>query len=296
MGINISGIAINKSYRDNIDQLQSDFNWVFSKESETDFETASKNWTKKGVCYVYFTDSGTLMFLEKDMCSYPYSIEGSNCLTFVHSETSMAFKFDYNEGKILRRSIMEVKGKNLDNYGNSLSVEEISTDTSEIIFAQISQVLGKEFFSIEPDERAFKLTFATEKDATEIYNKISKLITTKVVANGLDSLEELKTLYGLYLKMGGKLSPVESKATFFKNEYKNRQVKEFIYVLSKDWERVDKKEKNPILSNIMITTTAIMWHLKKIDISDIRDGSFVYKKWWQFRKNGLKALKELYPQ
>ena len=54
MGFNISGIAINKSFKDNFDELLANFNWEVVFHEEVTFEDASKNWKDKELCDVFF--------------------------------------------------------------------------------------------------------------------------------------------------------------------------------------------------------------------------------------------------
>ncbi|MBV7441387.1 hypothetical protein KRX57_08130 [Weeksellaceae bacterium TAE3-ERU29] len=163
MGFNISGLAINKNYEKDFDQLQEELGWKLRKESEIDFETASSNWTEEGVCNVYFTEKGTLMFIDMDMCTESYPLKNDNTLTFALSETSMAFNLNYCEKGIEKRTIMEVDGERMEDEGEKLEVEDESEDVSEIIWNQIGKVIGKSFWDIELDEKAVQYVFVKEE-------------------------------------------------------------------------------------------------------------------------------------
>lgn len=106
MGFNISGLAINKNYENEFDSLQKELGLNLKKESEIDFETASSNWKDEGICDVYFSEKGTLLFLNMDMCIDSFPLMNDNSLTFALSETSMAFSISYCENGIEKRSIM----------------------------------------------------------------------------------------------------------------------------------------------------------------------------------------------
>lgn len=160
MGFNISGLAINKNYEKEFDLLQKELGWNLEKQSEIDFETASSNWTEDGICNVYFTEKGTLMFIGMDMCTESFPLKNDNTLTFALSETSMAFNINYCENGVEKRSIMEVNDERMTDEGEKLEVEGKSEDTSEIIWNQIEQVIGKRFWDIEPDEKAVKYVFS----------------------------------------------------------------------------------------------------------------------------------------
>lgn len=156
MGFNISGLAINKNYEREFDQLQKELGWNLEKQSEIDFETASSNWTDDGICNVYFTEKGTLMFIGMDMCTESFPLKNDNTLTFALSETSMAFNINYCENGVEKRSMMEVNDERMQDEGEKLEVEDESEDTSEIIWNQIEKVIGKSFWDIEPDEKAVR--------------------------------------------------------------------------------------------------------------------------------------------
>lgn len=163
MGYNISGLAISKNYENNFEELQKELGWNLKRESEIDFETASANWTDEGICNVHFTENGTLIFLNMEMCSASYPIKDANTLTFALSETVMAFNLNYCENTVEKRSIMEVDGVRMEDEGEKLDVETKSEDTSELIWNLIEGVLGKSFFEIDLEENAFRYTFQNQK-------------------------------------------------------------------------------------------------------------------------------------
>ncbi|PKB42494.1 hypothetical protein AX016_0661 [Cellulophaga sp. RHA19] len=165
MGFNISGLAINKNYENDFEKLQEELGWNLEKQSEIDFETASSNWTEDGICDVYFSEKGTLLFISMDMCAESWVLKNNNTLTFALSETSMAFNINYCENGIERRSIMEVNDERMQDEGEKLSIEDKSEDTSEIIWNQIEVVIGKRFWDIEPDEKAIRYVFGKAKVA-----------------------------------------------------------------------------------------------------------------------------------
>lgn len=163
MGYNISGLAINKNYKNDFEQLQKELGWNLEKESEIDFEAASANWTDEGICTVYFSEKGTLIFLNMDMCADFFKIKNANTLTFALSETVMAFNLNYCENAVEKRTIMEVDGVRMEDEGEKLSIEAETEDTSELIWNQIEIVLGKSFFEIDLEEKAMRYSFKNAK-------------------------------------------------------------------------------------------------------------------------------------
>ncbi|WP_018344654.1 hypothetical protein [Cytophaga aurantiaca] len=159
MGFNIAGIAINKNYEGQLDVLKQKFNWKLKQEGTVSFETASGNWKEDGICDIYFLPNATLIFLPMEMCTDPYIIEGSNVLTFVISEMSMAFNIIYTENNKVVRNILEVEGNTLSNEGTPLAVEKEAEDTSEILWKQLEVVLGKTYWDIDLEEKVSRFTF-----------------------------------------------------------------------------------------------------------------------------------------
>ena len=164
MGFNLSGIVLNKSYKENLVDLTRQFNWNLQFENEISFEIASENWKDEGICDIYFSENGTILFVNMDMCIEPWSIKDGNVLTFALSETSMAFNLNYCVGQEIIRSIMEVNGEAMNDKGQKLSIESTAGDTSEIIWGQIGEVIGKPFWDIQPNEKAFRYRFITKED------------------------------------------------------------------------------------------------------------------------------------
>ena len=189
MGFNISGLVINKNYGENFEELQNKLGWNLKKVEEIDFETASSNWQEEDICDVYFTEEGTLLFLNMDLCTNSYEIENVNSLTFALSETSMVFNLNYCENGIEVRSIMEVESEMIDNSGEKLEVEEISDDISEIIFNQIEVVLGKSFWDIEPNEKVFRYCFSNTNNTTEQKENIIEILKEPNVIETIENNE-----------------------------------------------------------------------------------------------------------
>lgn len=187
MGFNISGLAINKNYENDFDSLQKELGWNLKKETEIDFETASSNWKDDGICDVYFSENGTLLFISMEMCTESFPLKNDNSLTFALSETSMAFYINYCENGIEKRLIMEVNDERMEDEGEKLGVENNAEDTSEIIWNQLEVVIGKRFWDIEPDEKATRYLFVHEN----ISNTEPEIITNAVVEPKNDRVQNI---------------------------------------------------------------------------------------------------------
>lgn len=157
MGFNISGIVINKNLEKNFEELSKILNLNLEFQEEINFETASENWKDEGIVDMYFGKNGTLLFLNEDLClNDGYSYPNANILTFIISETSMAFNFGYTENGNNIRSKMEVNGETIDEQGSKLQIENVEQDISEVIWKQIEIVFAQKFWDIQPEEKAIR--------------------------------------------------------------------------------------------------------------------------------------------
>jgi hypothetical protein len=192
MGFNISGLAINKNYESEFNNLQKELGWNLEKQAEINFETASSNWKDDGICDAYFSEKGTLLFVSMDMCTDSWPLKNDSTLTFALSETSMAFNINYCENGIEKRSIMEVEEQRMKDTGEKLEVEEKSADTAEIIWNQMEVVIGKSFWSIDPGEKAVRYVFVkndkiTLETAKPEIHKSETVIESKHDSSGVNT-------------------------------------------------------------------------------------------------------------
>jgi hypothetical protein len=302
MGFNISGLAINKNYEKEFDQLQKELNWKLEKQSEIDFETASSNWTEDGICNVYFLENGTLIFMGMDMCTESFPLRNANTLTFALSETSMAFNINYCENGIEKRSIMEVNDERMIDEGDKLEVEAKSEDTSEIIWNQIEKVIGKSYWDIEFNEKAVRYIF-TKNTGTPSSGKttydIDKTISKEDLSNKFSD-DELFKYFDKIIEFAQKnqinafLFPWSDKDNTMKlmnlfriiTEISNRPnlsnqiskrmpLEKFKMLCRVDPEKVNSR-----------TSSQLMKELNMINnfIPNISTNSSDEKKWWQFWK------------
>ena len=156
MGFNISGIVIDKNLEGKIEKIENSFDWNLQKEEDIYFEEAMENWKEDGICDIYFSKTATLIFVDMETIQDEYKMEDANVLSFVISETSMAFYLNYYENNELRRKIMDMNGEIVSEYGDPLDLEDQYQETDELIWAMIESLLGKSFFKIQNDEPAVR--------------------------------------------------------------------------------------------------------------------------------------------
>lgn len=156
MGFNMSGLAINKNYKNNLKELEEQFNWKLEFVEEVSLETASENYKPDNLADVYFLEQGTLLFLNARFCTEPLSLPNSNTLTFIFNESSMIFSFNYCEKKTLTRSFLQQGNRMIFECGEKLNTELPNKEPYRIIWDHMGEVIGTHFFNIPLDEKAFR--------------------------------------------------------------------------------------------------------------------------------------------
>ncbi len=162
MAFNFSGIVINKNYEGQVEELGEALGFQLNYDCPISYEEASKNWKEDGMCDIFFSKSGTLMFLPMELCIKDYFIEQQQVLTFAYSDNSMAFNLSYYEGTACKRKILEVSEHRITDSGDLLSEETADTDVSELIFDQIGKVLGLDFWEMDDDLKATRYVMVRE--------------------------------------------------------------------------------------------------------------------------------------
>lgn len=182
MGFNIAGIVINKNLENSIETIEKAFSWNLAFVEEINFEQASENWKEESICDIYFSSNGTFIFLNMEMCIDEYKMKGSKVLTYALSETSMSFNVNITENGFITRSLMESDGQVFVNKGEKLEIEYTTNDTSEIIWNQIEEISGENFWDIEPSNKALRyklLPFSEKIIETPTIQAIEKQETPK---------------------------------------------------------------------------------------------------------------------
>lgn len=216
MGFNISGVVINKSLENNNEELSKILGLNIDFKREIDFETASENWKEEGIVDVYFGEKGTLVFANHDLCLEGYSYPQANILTFALSETSMTFSFGYSENDNIIRSKMDVNGEIIDENGEKLQVENENDDISEVIWKQIETVLGKSFWSIEPEEKAYRFLIKNDSSNNQpVNNEQDELTENEKRLKNTEAYKTINEIADEYLK------EIESRGKFDLKEVLN---------------------------------------------------------------------------
>ena len=242
MGINIAGIVINKSYQNQIGELGKDLNLSLIYQEKVSFEVASANWTDKGFAYVYSTGFSTLVFVQMEFATLPFSIPNRNVLTFGLSETSMAFTLNYCEGNTCKRSMIEWDGVRKQEKGVPFEFEKECGDASEIIWRKLDEVLGIPFVSIglEKETIKCKVTWGNPEASKQSlhYRKANKPIPT--------SPQHQKELLAEF------------------SQFSDRKVFEEFHRKDRALKNLEDKPTNLNQKAIFLVETAILKHIAKV--------------------------------
>jgi len=159
MGLNISGIVIDKNYSDNLTELESIIGETLLFEKEVMFEETCESFKEDGYCDIYFSKKGTFVLLTMEKGGLDYYAKNQDVFSFVLSEMTMTFCINYVKNGNLLRTIMEAEDEILENEGTPFEFEKDEDDNSEIIYHLIEKTLGESFDEIELDAKCLRYSF-----------------------------------------------------------------------------------------------------------------------------------------
>ncbi len=155
MGFNLSGIVINRNMADSMDELQEQLGLDIEYVQDITFQEASANYKDDGLCDIFFSEKGTVLFANPEISMDRVMVEG-NTFSFIISEFAMAFNFVYFENGKHKRSFFQLNLEMQEEKGERLPCEENETDGSTMIWKQLEVVLGRSFWSIDFEEKAVR--------------------------------------------------------------------------------------------------------------------------------------------
>lgn len=173
MGLNISGIVINKNLEDNLAELSEILKLKLSFDKEIDFETATQNDKDESILDVYYTEKGTIAFAHIDSIAEENKYPKVKVLTFLVEDAALKFSFNYAENNRSTRYLMELEGELIDDDGEPLAVEARSMHIAETIWKQINKLLGESYWKIEGTEKAYRYHIVGKAELPEQAPSIS---------------------------------------------------------------------------------------------------------------------------
>jgi len=168
MGLNISGIIVDKNFSNRMKEFESCFKWRLINPIESIFDYALENKFNKKYVDFYFTSNGTLALLWEAYYSY-YSLcelsKRGQVIKFDLSETRMFFSFNFYENDHMTgEHYFELdKDRNWIDKGTKPFLNVSNGD--DLIFKTLSSILkqklGKSLQEIDLSEKVqrFEITF-----------------------------------------------------------------------------------------------------------------------------------------
>ena len=159
MGLNISGLVINKNYSEDISELEKAIGEKLIFEKEVLFEEAAENWKSDHYCDIYYSNKGTLVFLSFERGGFDFSVDKQIAFSFVLSEMTGLMCVNYtSDGEMIRSLMEEDEGISVDE-GIAFDFEKSEDDKSELIYHLIETTLGESFHDIEFEGTCYRYSF-----------------------------------------------------------------------------------------------------------------------------------------
>ena len=161
MGFNISGLIIDQNLKDDLTTLETVLGEKLIFEKEVTFEEASENWKDDHCCDIYFSETGTLIFLAMERGGFEFYPKKQDAFSFVLSEMTMTFSINYVEKGVLIRSYLVAEDEVLQDEGDLFDFENAQEDKSEVIYQLFEKTLGESFHAIDVEGTCYRYSFKT---------------------------------------------------------------------------------------------------------------------------------------
>uniref|UniRef100_UPI00404ADE5C hypothetical protein n=1 Tax=Flavobacterium sp. TaxID=239 RepID=UPI00404ADE5C len=166
MGLNISGLVIDKNYENNLTELESILGQKLVFEKEVIFEETLENWKEDTYCDIYFSKNGTFVLLAMEIGGFDFYAKNQTVFSFVLSEMTMVFTVNYTKDNKFIRSIM-VADEMTEEEGEPFEFEKDEEDKSELIYHLIETTLGESFDDIDFEAKCFRYSFKKEQEQAQ---------------------------------------------------------------------------------------------------------------------------------
>ena len=165
MGLNISGLVIDRNYKDEITKLETILGQKLVFEKEVIFEEATENWKEDSYCDIYFSEKGTFILLSMEQGGFEFYAQDQTAFSFVLSEMTMLFCVNYTKNETLIRSIMESE-EMTENKGEPLEFEKEEQDVEGLIYHLIEKTLGESFDDIDLEAKCYRYALQVSGENT----------------------------------------------------------------------------------------------------------------------------------
>ena len=203
MGFNISGMVIDNNFNKSIDEFEDAMHWGIEVIEEINFEQASANWTPDETVNVYFSEKATMIFYPFEWSLEPDHPQNVNSLGFAYSETSMTFAVSYLDSYGNYRFFIENEGERQLESGTPLPLENEFPTADGLIFKLFDVLLDQSFFTIEPNEKAYrckKIPYNQNKIETKIITNNSIITESEVIFEEVPAAPSVNEVESIVIK------------------------------------------------------------------------------------------------
>jgi|GEM_PF-1530930 len=168
MGLNISGLVIDKNYKNQLSELENILGRKLVLQNEIIFEETLESWKEDTYCDIYFSDKGTFVLLSMEIGAFDFHAKRQTAFSFVISEMTMMFSVNYTKNGRIIRSIME-SDEFTEKEGEPFEFEhdENEGDTQGLIYHLIEEVLGESLDEIDLVAKCYRYTFEELENIVE---------------------------------------------------------------------------------------------------------------------------------
>lgn len=164
MGFNISALVIDKNYSNHLSELEEILGEKLIFQKEVSVDEGCESWKEDDYCDIYYSETGTLVFLSMTTGGFDFHAENQVAFSFVLSETTGMYVINYVKNGELIRSYMETDEGVSENEGKPFDFEKEEDDKSELIYHLIEQTLGESFHEIDFEKTCLRYSFASEEE------------------------------------------------------------------------------------------------------------------------------------
>lgn len=189
MGLNISGLVIDKNYKNNLTELETIFGQKLVFEKEVTFEESLENWKEDSYCDIYFSEKGTFVLLSMEIGVFDFYAKDQIAFSFVLSEMTMMFCVNYTQNDELIRSVMESEEMS-ENEGEPFEFEKDEDDISSLIYHLIEKTLGESFDDIDLEAKCFRYSFQEIEEENSSLEENSDKVYTKESSQSESNIQE----------------------------------------------------------------------------------------------------------
>lgn len=175
MGYSLSGIVIGKTYKNSLDLFKKQIGLELELVKEISFEEATSGNTEHGYCDICFTDQGTVVFIEENLCEEMYLIKDAKVMTFVLSDTMKMSRIMYSDGVGHKRVLITTNDEEIVSEGTPLAIEKEGKEVSELIWDTLTDIMEEDFEQLEESANCYRYKLSiTEVDKSTVRQAVIK--------------------------------------------------------------------------------------------------------------------------